>query len=143
MPGGACIDASGSPHARERNTPPTFVWLYHGRLAAIGRAEIARGTAGSDVELTINEIGGSIRLVSSPEEAARIPLGKKVGLVSQTTQRSDNFANIVAEICKRAPDVRAPSFRAEASRQSAAVAASADAADDQAFIDAVSFGNLR
>jgi len=42
-----------------------------------------------------------------------------------------------------APDVRAPSFRAEASRQSAAVAASADAADDQAFIDAVSFGNQR
>jgi hypothetical protein len=37
------------------------------------------------------------------------------------------------------PDVRSLSFRAEAHRQSAAIAASAHAADDQAFVDAVSY----
>ncbi len=37
------------------------------------------------------------------------------------------------------PDVRAPGFAAEAHRQSALAAASAHAADDQAFIDAISW----
>lgn len=37
------------------------------------------------------------------------------------------------------PDVRAPEFAAEAHRQSAAVAASAQEADDQAFVDAISW----
>lgn len=36
-------------------------------------------------------------------------------------------------------DVRTPEFAAEAHRQSAAVAASEHAADDQAYIDALSF----
>ena len=55
----------------------------------------------------IEEIGGSIRLVSSPEEVAGLSLGKKVGIISQTTQRSDTFAKVVAEVCKTTPDVRA------------------------------------
>ena len=37
------------------------------------------------------------------------------------------------------PDVRAPEFIAEAHRQSAAVAASESEADDQAFVDAISW----
>jgi hypothetical protein len=37
------------------------------------------------------------------------------------------------------PDVRSPRFSAEAHRQSLAVAASVHAAEDQAFIDAVSY----
>jgi hypothetical protein len=37
------------------------------------------------------------------------------------------------------PDVRSPRFSAEAHRQSLAVAASVRAAEDQAFIDAVSY----
>lgn len=37
------------------------------------------------------------------------------------------------------PDVRAPGFAAEAHRQSALAAASAAAADDQAFVDAISW----
>ena len=37
------------------------------------------------------------------------------------------------------PDVRAPEFVAEAHRQSAAVAASEGEADDQAFVDAISW----
>jgi hypothetical protein len=38
------------------------------------------------------------------------------------------------------PDVRAPEFIAEAHRQSVAIAMSEGEADDQAFVDAVSFG---
>jgi len=37
------------------------------------------------------------------------------------------------------PDVRAPEFAAEARRQSAAIAASEQEADDQAFVDAISW----
>jgi Protein of unknown function (DUF3018) len=37
------------------------------------------------------------------------------------------------------PDVRAPEFAAEAHRQSAAIAASEMEADDQAFVDAISW----
>jgi hypothetical protein len=37
------------------------------------------------------------------------------------------------------PDVRAPEFAAEAHRQSALAAASAHAAEDQAFVDAISW----
>lgn len=37
------------------------------------------------------------------------------------------------------PDVRAPEFVTEAHRQSAAIAASEQEADDQAFVDAISW----
>jgi hypothetical protein len=37
------------------------------------------------------------------------------------------------------PDVRAPKFVAESHRQSAAIAASEQEADDQAFVDAISW----
>jgi len=37
------------------------------------------------------------------------------------------------------PDVRAPGFAAEAHRQSALAAASPDEAEDQAFVDAISW----
>ncbi len=37
------------------------------------------------------------------------------------------------------PDVRAPEFAAEAHRQSAAIAAREQEADDQAFVDAISW----
>ena len=39
------------------------------------------------------------------------------------------------------PDVRAPEFAAEAHRQSAAIAASEQEADDQAFVDAISWAS--
>lgn len=55
----------------------------------------------------IEELGGAIQVVCSPEEVAFVALGKKVGVVCQTTQRRENFANIVAEVCKRVSDVRA------------------------------------
>lgn len=38
------------------------------------------------------------------------------------------------------PDVRAPEFIAEAHRQSAVIAISEGEAEDQAFVDAISYG---
>lgn len=55
----------------------------------------------------VEAIGGSVTVVSSPEAVAPLRLGKKVGIVSQTTQRAVDFASVVAEVCKTTPDVRA------------------------------------
>ena len=56
---------------------------------------------------TIESEGGTATLVSSPEQVERLELGKKVGIISQTTQRREDYGAIVAEVCKRVPDVRA------------------------------------
>jgi 4-hydroxy-3-methylbut-2-enyl diphosphate reductase len=55
----------------------------------------------------VKELGGTIYVVSSPEETVDLPLGKRVGIVSQTTQRTESFARVVGEVCRRVPDVRA------------------------------------
>jgi 4-hydroxy-3-methylbut-2-enyl diphosphate reductase len=61
-----------------------------------------RGVVGA-----VEAIGGSVLVVSSVEEARSLPLGKRVGVVSQTTQRAELFSAIVAEVGRRAGDVRA------------------------------------
>jgi (E)-4-hydroxy-3-methyl-but-2-enyl pyrophosphate reductase len=55
----------------------------------------------------VEALGGSVTVVSTPESIGGLPLGKKVGVVSQTTQLTATFAAIVAEVCKVATDVRA------------------------------------
>ena len=55
----------------------------------------------------IDEAGGVAHLVSSREQADALRLGKRVGVVSQTTQRGTTFADVVASICLRTPDVQA------------------------------------
>ncbi len=59
------------------------------------------------VVAAIEEMGGWVRRVSSPEQVAALHLGGKVGVLSQTTQRRETFAAIVAEVCKLVSDVRA------------------------------------
>ncbi len=66
-----------------------------------GHTEV-RGVIG-----TIESMGGSVQLVSRPEEVSALTLGKKAGIISQTTQLAETFAQIVAEVCRRVPDVRA------------------------------------
>ncbi len=56
---------------------------------------------------TITHYGGTAWLVSSPEQIESLPLGKKVGILSQTTQRAATYVSIVAEVCKRVAEVRA------------------------------------
>ena len=55
----------------------------------------------------VEEIGGSVTVISTPEEIGESELGKKVAIVCQTTQNSDNYARIVAAVCRTAADVRA------------------------------------
>lgn len=55
----------------------------------------------------VEALGGTVTVVSTPEEIRQLPLSKKVGILSQTTQRGVNFGAIVAEVCQRAQDVRA------------------------------------
>jgi 4-hydroxy-3-methylbut-2-enyl diphosphate reductase len=56
---------------------------------------------------SVEEMGGTVTLVSSACQVAEMELGKKVGIISQTTQRRATFAAIVAEVSRRAYDVRA------------------------------------
>lgn len=66
-----------------------------------GHTEV-RGVVGA-----VEEIGGSVTVISTPSEVSEAALGKKVAIVCQTTQNSDNYARIVAEVCRTATDVRA------------------------------------
>lgn len=55
----------------------------------------------------VEALGGTVSVVSSEEEVRALDLGKKVGIVSQTTQYTDTFARVVAEVCRRVTDIRA------------------------------------
>lgn len=59
----------------------------------------------------VEELGGEVTVVSSVEEVRSLyleaRLSKKVGIVSQTTQRSADFSAIVGEVAKTASDIRA------------------------------------
>ena len=55
----------------------------------------------------VEALGGRVTVVTLPEEIANLALGKKVGVLSQTTQYAANFAAIVAEVSKIAVEVRA------------------------------------
>ena len=66
-----------------------------------GHTEV-RGVVGA-----VEALGGTVNRVSSVEDVRRLALGKKVGVISQTTQQGCAFAAIVAEVCRTAQDVRA------------------------------------
>jgi 4-hydroxy-3-methylbut-2-enyl diphosphate reductase len=66
-----------------------------------GHTEV-RGVVGA-----VRAIGGEVTLVSTPEQVRDLTLSKKVGIVSQTTQRNANYCQIVAEVCARVNEVRA------------------------------------
>jgi small subunit ribosomal protein S1 len=59
----------------------------------------------------VEALGGNVTVVSTADDVralqAAAKLSKKVGLVSQTTQRNGNFGEIVGEVAKTAADVRA------------------------------------
>ncbi|HLK57748.1 MAG TPA: 4-hydroxy-3-methylbut-2-enyl diphosphate reductase [Chthonomonadaceae bacterium] len=66
-----------------------------------GHTEV-RGVVGA-----VEALGGSVSVVSKPEDVQALTLNKKVGVVCQTTQYADTFAAVVAEVCRHATDVRA------------------------------------
>jgi small subunit ribosomal protein S1 len=55
----------------------------------------------------VEALGGRVTVVTGPEEIATLAIGKKVGVLSQTTQYAANFAAIVAEVSRIAVEVRA------------------------------------
>lgn len=61
----------------------------------------------TEVKGVLGAVEGAVTVVSSVEEARQVELGRKVGIVSQTTQKLETFAAIVGEVAKRAGEVRA------------------------------------
>lgn len=55
----------------------------------------------------LEPLGGTAQVVGSVEDLQSLALGRRVGIVSQTTQQSAVYAQIVAHVCRRTADVRA------------------------------------
>jgi small subunit ribosomal protein S1 len=70
-------------------------------LGDAGHSEV-KGVIGA-----VEAIGGSVTVVSSPDAANSLPLPKKVGVISQTTQRLRDYRALVSDVCGRATEVRA------------------------------------
>lgn len=78
------------------------------QLIAQGYQLILVGDHGhTEVQGIVGAVEGNVTVVSSPEELRGLKLARKVGIVSQTTQKAENFAAVVAEVCKSVFDVRA------------------------------------
>ena len=55
----------------------------------------------------VEEAGGRISLISNSEEAKELPLGKRVALISQTTQMAASFGEIAGILATRTNELRA------------------------------------
>jgi len=87
-------------------------------LAKAGMQVVVVGDpAHSEVKGILSAAGPGAVAVSSPEEAAELPLSDRVGVVAQTTQEEDRFKEIVDIIRSRAQDVRAVNTICVATRQ--------------------------
>lgn len=79
--------------------------IEHGyQLLVLGdkRHTEVRGIVGA-----VRAAGGACTVVSNADELNDIKLGRRVGIVTQTTERAEDFGRLVAEVSKRAFDVRA------------------------------------
>lgn len=61
----------------------------------------------TEVEGVLGAVDGQATVVASLEELNQVELGRKVGVVAQTTQKADTFAAIVSAVAKRVQEVRA------------------------------------
>ncbi|MCL5102932.1 MAG: 4-hydroxy-3-methylbut-2-enyl diphosphate reductase [Armatimonadetes bacterium] len=87
-----------------------FVAKVHRRveaLAADGYLVVVVGDAGhSEVKAIMSAAGEDAIVISSPEEVESIDWsGKKVGIVSQTTQTAERFGEIVGKIAASAQEI--------------------------------------
>ncbi len=90
-----------------------FVTKVHRAAVALHREGfqvLLLGDAGhSEVKGVIGAVEaacGTVTVVGSPEEIPTVKLARRVGLVSQTTRRADEFEAAVAALCRRVSDVR-------------------------------------
>lgn len=87
-------------------------------LAKAGMQVVVVGDpAHSEVKGILSAAGPGAVAVSSPEEAAELPLTGRIGVVAQTTQAEDRFQEIVGIIRGRAQDVRSVNTICVATRQ--------------------------
>lgn len=87
-----------------------FVAVVHRKVEALARdgyTVVVVGDAGhSEVKAIVSAAGEGALVISSAEEASRIDWsGKKVGIVSQTTQTPERFGEIVGIIAARAREI--------------------------------------
>jgi (E)-4-hydroxy-3-methyl-but-2-enyl pyrophosphate reductase len=61
----------------------------------------------TEVRGIVGAVEGKVTVVSGPEDVKKLKLGRKVGIVTQTTQKAEQFGAVVAEVCKTTYDVRA------------------------------------
>ncbi|MFF3671152.1 4-hydroxy-3-methylbut-2-enyl diphosphate reductase [Microtetraspora malaysiensis] len=79
------------------------------RFAARGDLVALIGHAGhEEVEGTMGEIPGSVVLVEDVADVARLPEGRRVSYLTQTTLAVDEAADIAAAIRRRFPDAEGP-----------------------------------
>jgi 4-hydroxy-3-methylbut-2-enyl diphosphate reductase len=77
------------------------------QLAAEGYQVICVGDHGHPEMVTLKEmLGDRVTVVHTREEAAKVKVGGKVGVVSQTTQSQENFRQIVGDLAIRAREVK-------------------------------------
>jgi 4-hydroxy-3-methylbut-2-enyl diphosphate reductase len=61
----------------------------------------------TEVKGILGAVDGQATVVSCAEDVKALKLGRRVGIVTQTTQKAEDFAAVVAEVCKTTFDVRA------------------------------------
>jgi 4-hydroxy-3-methylbut-2-enyl diphosphate reductase len=61
----------------------------------------------SEVRGIVGAVQGRVEIVCGPDDVKKLKLGRKVGIVTQTTQKAELFASVVAEVSKTVFDVRA------------------------------------
>ena len=77
------------------------------KLAAEGYQVIAIGDHGHPEMVTLKELlGDRVTIVHTREEAARVNITGKVGVVSQTTQSQENFRQIVGDLALRVRELK-------------------------------------
>jgi 4-hydroxy-3-methylbut-2-enyl diphosphate reductase len=126
IPDGAVtvLSAHGAPQkviddAASRNLPVldatcplvTKVHMQGRRYIAQGRTLVLIGHAGHpEVEGTIGQVGGPVRLVSSPSDvsALDLPENTKIAYVTQTTLSIDDTRSIIAALHDKFHDVTGP-----------------------------------
>jgi 4-hydroxy-3-methylbut-2-enyl diphosphate reductase len=77
------------------------------KLAAEGYQVIAVGDHGHPEMVTLKEmLGDRVTVVHTREEAARVKVSGRLGVVSQTTQSMENFRQIVGDLVLRVRELK-------------------------------------
>jgi 4-hydroxy-3-methylbut-2-enyl diphosphate reductase len=77
------------------------------KLAAEGYQVVCVGDHGHPEMVTLKEmLGDRVTIVHTREEAARVKVGARLGVLSQTTQSQENFRQIVGDLALRTKELK-------------------------------------